>query len=147
MGPGSVLDAQQPSHAGGTQSDWPLPPGAGSLAALAAHVAAFHSTSERTDRKGLPAVSVVDYQREKRREWTALRDRIRDSRVQTVHIGRWLSASERVVFASRDVLAGVDFFRESPLVVIHGDLWPTHVVESSEGVGSLTGIMRRSSSP
>lgn len=112
----------------------PLPPGAGSLAALAGHVATLHSASERVDRRGLPAVAVVDYQREKRREWTALRDRIRDSRVQTVHIGRWLSASERVVFASRDVLAGVDFFRESPLVVIHGDLWPTHVVESSEGV-------------
>jgi Ser/Thr protein kinase RdoA (MazF antagonist) len=112
----------------------PLPPGAGSLAALAAHVAALHSASEDMVRSGLPVIDVAEFQREKRREWTELRDRIRDSRVQTVHIGRWLSASERVVFASRDVLASVDFFRESPLVVIHGDLWPTHVVESQKGV-------------
>jgi thiamine kinase-like enzyme len=39
-----------------------------------------------------------------------------------------LSASQRVIFASWDVLEAVDFLRPVPLVATHGDLWPTHVV-------------------
>jgi Phosphotransferase enzyme family len=111
-----------------------LPPPEGGLARLSMAVAAVHEGSVDLEPGLLPRVTVADYQREQRKQWSELRDQIQATRVQSVHIGRWLSASERVVFASRDVLESVDFLAEQPLVMIHGDLWSAHVLDGPAGI-------------
>ncbi|HQY29962.1 MAG TPA: phosphotransferase [Thermomicrobiales bacterium] len=125
----------------------PLPSPAGGLARLAATVATFHAASEESDRSLLPNLTVADYQREQRRRWTELRDLIKESGVQTVHIGRWLSASERVVYASWDVLESADFLKEQAMVACHGNLWPTHVLDGPAGIRLVDWGAARFTSP
>jgi Ser/Thr protein kinase RdoA (MazF antagonist) len=125
----------------------PLPSPAGGLAELTKTVARLHLASESVDQATLAVLTVADYQREQRRRWTELRDQIIKSGVQTVHIARWLSASERVIFASRDVLATVDFLKDQPLVAAHGDLWPTHVLDGPDGIKLVDWGAARLSSP
>lgn len=125
----------------------PLPSPEGGMARLTQAVATLHAFSDGMDRGALPVLGVADYQREQRRRWTEVRDQIVASGVQTVHIGRWLSASERVVFASRDVLATVDFLAEQPLVASHGDLWPTHVLDGQDGIRLVDWTTARFTSP
>jgi Ser/Thr protein kinase RdoA (MazF antagonist) len=125
----------------------PLPPPEGGLAVLSEAVAGLHLASEQADRAGVPVLTIADHQRTQRERWTRLRDTVLQSGVQTVHTGRWLSASERVVFASRDVLAAADFLPDQPLVVSHGDLWPTHVLDGPGGIKLIDWGTMRFASP
>jgi aminoglycoside phosphotransferase (APT) family kinase protein len=106
----------------------PLPPPTGGLAAMAREVARIHLAGEGAPTGLLPYLSVRDHLRRQRERWTLLRDRIDESRVREAHIQRWRSASQRVVFASWDVLESAGFLEETVNVASHGDLWPTHVV-------------------
>jgi aminoglycoside phosphotransferase (APT) family kinase protein len=112
----------------------PLPPPTGGLASLAAQIARIHVASEQVALGRLPKVTVRDHLQQKRDQWQRLSDRIAASRVREVHVERWKSASQRVVFASWDVLEASSFLESTPLVGIHGDLWPTHVLSDGDGV-------------
>lgn len=112
----------------------PLPPPRGGLAELTRAVARFHGASEHGQQGLLPRVSVPDYLRLQRQRWQAVADRIGASRIREVHIERWKSASQRVVFASWDVMEAAGFLESIPLVATHGDLWPTHVVADQTAV-------------
>ena len=92
----------------------PLPPPPGGLAAVAAQVAQFHLASEQAPEGLLPRLSVRDYQQAQRNRWQEVKRQIQVSGVREAHIQRWLSASQRVVFASWDVLEAVDFLRPIP---------------------------------
>jgi len=125
----------------------PLPPPPGGLAAVAAQVAQFHLASEQAPEGLLPRLSVRDYQQAQRNRWQEVKRQIQASGVREAHIQRWLSASQRVVFASWDVLEAVDFLRPIPLVATHGDLWPTHVVADKSMVRLVDWRTARHASP
>jgi Ser/Thr protein kinase RdoA (MazF antagonist) len=125
----------------------PLPPPPGGLATVAAQVARFHLASEQAPEGLLPRVSVRDYQQSQRNRWQEIKRQIQASGVREAHIQRWLSASQRVVFASWDVLEAVDFLRPVPLVATHGDLWPTHVVADQSMVRLVDWRTARYASP
>jgi Ser/Thr protein kinase RdoA (MazF antagonist) len=117
------------------------------LATVAAQVARFHLASEQAPEGLLPRVSVRDYQQSQRNRWQEIKRQIQASGVREAHIQRWLSASQRVVFASWDVLEAVDFLRPVPLVATHGDLWPTHVVADQSMVRLVDWRTARYASP
>jgi Ser/Thr protein kinase RdoA (MazF antagonist) len=77
---------------------------------------------------------VRDYQRIQRERWQHIADQIAASPVREAHIERWRSASQRVIFASWDVLESAGFLEGSDLIATHGDLWPTHVVADESTV-------------
>jgi Ser/Thr protein kinase RdoA (MazF antagonist) len=125
----------------------PLPAPPGGLAALAAQIAGFHLASEQAPEGLLPRLAVRDYQQGQRQRWQEIKRRIVASGVREAHIQRWLSASQRVIFASWDVLEAVDFLRPMPLVATHGDLWPTHVVADKSTVRLVDWRTARYASP
>ena len=112
----------------------PLPTPKGGLAALTRQVARFHLASEQSQEGLLPRVTVRDFQRRQRDRWQAVYDHIAAAPVREVHIERWKSASQRVIYASWDVLDAAGFLASTPLVATHGDLWPTHVVADQSTV-------------
>lgn len=112
----------------------PLPPEGGAMPALAAAVATFHLASAEVTVSELPRFTIRDYQRLQRQRWQLVRDHLRDSGAREVHIERWLSASQRVIFASYDVFEAAGYLDIPPTVIIHGDLWPAHIVANGESI-------------
>jgi Ser/Thr protein kinase RdoA (MazF antagonist) len=125
----------------------PLPAPPDGLAMLAAQIARFHLASEQAPEGLLPRLTVRDYQQAQRKRWQEIKRRVVASGVREAHIQRWLSASQRVIFASWDVLEAVDFLRPVPLVATHGDLWPTHVVADKSTVRLVDWRTARYASP
>jgi aminoglycoside phosphotransferase (APT) family kinase protein len=125
----------------------PLPPPPGGLSALSAQIARFHLASQDAPPGLLPRLTVRDYQRAQRDRWQYVRDRVVESGVREAHIQRWLSASQRVIYASWDVLEAVEFLEPIPLVATHGNLWPTHVVADKETVRVIDWRTARYTSP
>jgi aminoglycoside phosphotransferase (APT) family kinase protein len=54
-----------------------------------------------------------------------------------VHIERWASASQRVIFAAYDVFEAAGYLDAPPTIVIHGNLWPAHVVTEGSSLGLI----------
>lgn len=111
-----------------------LPPEQGGMPKLAAAVATFHEASLEADTRKLPKLTIRAYQARQRQRWQAVRDIVRRAGVREAHIERWLSASQRVIFASLDVLESAGYLDAPPAVAIHGDLWPAHAVADDGAV-------------
>jgi aminoglycoside phosphotransferase (APT) family kinase protein len=113
----------------------PLPPERGAMAGLTAAVARFHAASADIKPGALPKLTIRDHQRRQRTRWQAVRDHLRESGAREVHIERWASASQRVVFAAYDVFEAAGYLDAPPTTVIHGNLWPAHVVTDGTMLG------------
>lgn len=105
-----------------------LPPERGAMSGLAETVARLHAASSGVNTGALPKMTIRDYQRQQRSRWQAVQDHLRHSGAREVHIGRWASASQRVIFAAYDVFEAAGYLDAPPTTIIHGDLWPAHVL-------------------
>ena len=112
-----------------------LPPERGAMARLTATVARFHEASTAIKPGGLPKLTIRDYQRRQRTRWQAVRDHLRESGAREVHIERWASASQRVIFAAYDVFEAAGYLDAPPRTLIHGNLWAAHVVSDGAKLG------------
>jgi aminoglycoside phosphotransferase (APT) family kinase protein len=115
----------------------PLPPERGAMATLSATVARFHAASTDINPGVLPKLTIRDYQRRQRTRWQTVRDQLRESGAREVHIERWASASQRVIFAAYDVFEAAGYLDAPPSIVIHGNLWPAHVVTEGSSLGLI----------
>lgn len=109
----------------------PMPPPQGGMAAVAELVASIHLGEEDKPAGSLPMVNLRDYLSSQRVEWKAVSDYISKSGRREVHINRWQSASQRVVFAAWDVLEDSGFLEPRAGVPSHHNLWPAHVITNN----------------
>ena len=105
-----------------------LPPDPGAMRPLTEAVARLHVASDGVNTGDLLTLTIRDYHRRQRSRWQAVRDHLLDSGAREVHIGRWSSASQRVIFAAFDVFEEAGYLDVAPTTIVHGDLWPAHVV-------------------
>lgn len=105
----------------------PLLPPARDLTAVTTLVAAIHQV--HPPRNSLPVLSLRDYLHRQREEWRAVSDFIARSGQREVHIQRWQSASQRVIYAAWDVLDEAGLFGERTGVPSHHNLWPAHIIQ------------------
>ena len=105
-----------------------LPPEPGAMRPLTEAVARLHAASAGVNTGALPVLTIRDHHRRQRQRWQTVRDHLLSSGAREVHIGRWSSASERVIFAAFDVFEEAGYLDMAPTTIVHGDLWPAHVV-------------------
>jgi aminoglycoside phosphotransferase (APT) family kinase protein len=117
----------------GLMRQQPAPPGG--LAAVTQLIARIHTLE--APKPSLQVVSLPDYLTAQRGEWRAISEYIADSGVRVVHIQRWQSASQRVVYAAWDVLEDAGLIDSTSRVPSHHNLWPAHVLAHEGQLGLI----------
>lgn len=121
-----------------------LPPGR-DLTAITAMVAAIHQVEPPPNT--LPVLSLRDYLHHQRSEWRAISEHIARSGRREVHIQRWQSASQRVIYAAWDVLDEAGLLGVQTGVPSHHDLWPAHTLTHQSHVSLIDWSRARITSP
>jgi len=103
-----------------------------SLAAARA-LGGFHAaTAGIASRPGTPSYTVSDFLAATRRRWASDRRLLGDKAAGSTEIRRWLRCGNRVMAVGGERLEAAPSVLNDKGTVIHGDLWPTHLLVSAD---------------
>jgi len=102
----------------------------------------FHvAAKEIAAKPGTPSYTVSDFLAATRRKWANDRRILGDRAAESTEIRRWLRCGNRVMAVGGERLEAATSVLNDKSTVIHGDLWPTHLLVSSDvAAPELVGI-------
>lgn len=101
--------------------------------AAARALGGFHiATAEIASRPGAPSYTVSDFLAATRRTWASDRRLLGDKAAGSTEIRRWLRCGNRVMAVGGERLEAAPSVLNDKGTVIHGDLWPTHLLVSAD---------------
>ena len=93
----------------------------------------FHiATAKIANRPGAPSYTVSDFLAATRRTWATDRRLLGDKAAGSTEIRRWLRCGNRVMAVGGERLEAAPSVLNDKGTVIHGDLWPTHLLVSAD---------------